>query len=130
MPGTPIPCRILNDFRFKLNEWKILCSGSESFGIVLNRSDLHTIFSCACRQCASQGPRVARLATVQAKRQALEHLRAIKDDIQGKNSVLQKQLEEKKREARELKASAVASPAGERLGNIQKIAYAWESASR
>jgi hypothetical protein len=73
---------------------------------------------------------MARAATVKAKREALEHLRAIKRDVEAKNSVLEGQLEEKKREARDIQARGVETKVGERLGGIQKIAYAWEKQGR
>lgn len=81
-----------------------------------------------CSACASQGPQVARIAAIKAKKQALEHLKAIKQDIDSKNSALLEILEERKKEARELQSNA--APVGQRLENIQKISYAWESSAR
>lgn len=80
-----------------------------------------------CSACASQGPQVARVTAVKAKKQALEHLKAIKQDIDAKNRTLLETLEERKKEARELQSSAF--PVGQRLENIQRIAYAWETAA-
>lgn len=70
---------------------------------------------------------MARVAAVKAKKQALEHLRAIKQDIDSKNRTLLEALEERKKEARELQSSAF--PVGQRLENIERIAYAWETAA-
>lgn len=87
--------------------------------------DYDVYFCFVCSDCASQGPQLARLATLKAKRKALEHMKAIKQDIDSKNRLLEDQLEQHKEEARKIKSSV--SPISERLENIQKIAYAWES---
>lgn len=71
---------------------------------------------------------MARIAAIKAKQQALEHLRAIKLEIETKNRKLIENLEEKKIEARDLQEKAF--PIGERLKNIQNIACAWESSGK
>ena len=78
--------------------------------------------------CASQGPQVARIAAIKAKKQALDHLKSIKQDIDSKNRALLEILEERKTEARKIQSNA--APVGQRLENIQRIAYAWESSAK
>lgn len=81
--------------------------------------------SFGCSTCASQGPQMARIATIKAKKQALEHLKAIKQDCDIRNDQLLQTLEERKKEARQLQSDAF--PGGQRLENIHRIAHAWES---
>lgn len=73
----------------------------------------------------TQGPQVARAAAVKAKKDAVSHLKAILQEIQGMNAVLEKELEGKKEEARHIKSSI--SPLGSRLDEVQQIAEAWST---
>jgi len=75
---------------------------------------------------ASQaGPKMARAATLKAKREALEHLRRIKEDVEKRNGALEGLLEERKGEARALEAAGVAG-LGSRLDGVGRLVAGWE----
>ena len=74
---------------------------------------------------AQAGPKLARAATLGAKKEALEHLRAIKRDVDERNGELEGSLEERKAEARALQAKGVGE-LGARLDGVGKSVLAWE----
>ena len=72
-----------------------------------------------------QGPQLARIATIKAKKEAIQYLKAIQEDIRVKNAQLQEQLETKKSEARQLKENLQGS--GGALNTVGRIAREWTS---
>ncbi|KAI8105021.1 hypothetical protein M9435_000194 [Picochlorum sp. BPE23] len=71
--------------------------------------------------CALQGPLVARAATLKAKKQALERLRALKHETEGRNAQLEDQLRKKKEEAATLRARV--STVGQKL---EEVTHSWQ----
>ncbi len=74
---------------------------------------------------AQAGPKLARAATLKAKKEALEHLRAIKRDVEERNMELEGSLEERKAEARVLQARGIGE-LGARLDGVGRSVLAWE----
>lgn len=67
---------------------------------------------------------VARAATLTAKKQALERLRAIKHEIESRNAQLEDQLKKKKEEAVMLRSRV--STVGQKLEEVTHVAHTWQ----
>lgn len=79
------------------------------------------------RQSTSH-PRLARAATLKAKKEALEHLRKIYEDVGRRNEALEEALEKRKGEARALtrREGGVGEMVGARLEGVARLVMAWE----
>ena len=79
---------------------------------------------------AQAGPKLARAATLKAKKEALEHLRAIKRDVDERNGKLEAALEKRKAEARALQVRLFLVSSVQRYSHEQNLLpYSYSPAS-